>query len=65
MIPARDLVNVRLGFFPDGAQWDIGLWVRNLFDDDTATIRARDFLGNEFTRRIDPRTVGLEARVSF
>ncbi len=65
MIPARDLVNVRVGFFPNGAQWDIGLWVRNLFDEDAAAIRGRDFLGNEFTRRIDPRTVGLEARLSF
>jgi iron complex outermembrane receptor protein len=65
MIPARDLVNVPLGFFPDRARWDIGLWVRNLFDEDAAAIRARDFLGNEITRRIDPRTMGIEARVSF
>jgi outer membrane receptor protein involved in Fe transport len=62
---ARDLVNVRIGFFPDGSQWEVGLWVRNLFDEDAAANRGRDFLGNEFTRRVDPRTVGIEARFSF
>lgn len=64
-VPSRDIVNLRVSFFPNGARWDFGVWVRNLFDEDVAAIRARDFLGNELTRRIDPRTVGLDARISF
>ncbi len=64
-IPSRELVNVRLGYIPDNSHWDFSLWARNLFDKDTVAARGRDFLGNLFDRRVDPRTVGVEARFSL
>lgn len=64
-IPSRELVNTRLGFIPDNSHWDLSLWARNLFDKDTVMQRDRGFLGNLTVRRVDPRTVGFEAKYNF
>lgn len=64
-IPSRELVNVRLGYVPDNSHWDFSLWSKNLCDKDTVAMRIRDFLGSLTERRIDPRTVGFEAKYSF
>jgi hypothetical protein len=64
-IPSRELVNTRLGFIPDNSHWDYDLWARNLFDKDTMMQRDRGFLGNLTVRRVDPRTVGVEAKYNF
>lgn len=64
-IPSRELVNARISYLPDNSPWNFNLWARNLFDRDTVAMRGRDFLGNLFSWRIDPRMVGIEARYSF
>jgi outer membrane receptor protein involved in Fe transport len=64
-ISSHDLVNVRLSYLPNNSRWNFSLWVRNLFDKDTVVLRSRDFLGNLYDRRMDPRIVGIEARFDY
>ena len=64
-IPGREVVNARIGYASDHSTWGADLWARNLFNSDAVALQGRDFLGNEFIRRIDPRTYGLELRYSF
>lgn len=64
-IPSRDFVNLRLSYLPDNSRWSFNLWVRNLLDKDTVILRSRDFLGNLYVRRMEPRTAGVEARFIY
>jgi iron complex outermembrane receptor protein len=65
LIPSRDLMNARVTYKPNDAKWSLGLWARNLFDEEYVNLRARDFLGNEFLRRGAPRTFGAEVKLDF
>lgn len=65
LLKSRSLYNARVTYTPNSANWAVGLWARNLFDKDFSALRGRDFLGNEFLRRGDPRTFGIEYSVKF
>lgn len=64
-LPARNMTNLRLAFVPNDARWDASLWVRNLTNNESINLRARDFLGHFIVRRMEPRTVGLELKYSL
>lgn len=64
-IPARDLVNTRVTYVPEGGRLEYSLWAKNLFDKDTVALRGRLFTGIYIDRRIDPRVVGLELKYNF
>lgn len=64
-VPSRQVVNLRIGYTPGNSRWAFSFWVRNLFDKDTVTMRERDFLGNQIDTRLDPRTVGVEAKFNL
>ena len=64
-LDSRDIVNARLTFTPDNSRWGLSVWARNLFDNDYTTTRGRDFFGNQFIKRGDPRAFGAEARYNF
>ena len=64
-ISSRDLINARVSFTADHAPLRVSLWARNLFNSDYTTARGRDFFGNQYVKRGDPRAFGLEAGYSF
>jgi len=64
-IDARDLVNSRITYSPDEGNWTFSIWAQNLFDEDYLTVHSRDFLGNQFIRRGNPRTWGGEVKINF
>lgn len=64
-IDKRDLVNSRITYTPDSGNWTLSLWARNLFDNNYVAVHARDFLGNQFVRRGNPRTWGGEVKINF
>ena len=59
----RWLVNSQLTYAAD--DWELGLYVRNLFDEEYATSRFIDASGTTFERVGEPRTVGMYAQRSF
>jgi iron complex outermembrane receptor protein len=64
-LAARDLVNLRLTYAPNSAKWSVSLWARNLTAQDYVFATGRDFFGNNFVVRGQPRTFGVEAKYSF
>lgn len=59
-IGSRQLVNLRLGYTHANERLGMALWSRNLFDQDYLRREGRDFLGNQFVLRGEPRSVGIE-----
>src|SRR5574340_223536 len=64
-VSSRDLVNARVLFAADRAPLRLSLWARNLFNNSYTTARGRDFFGNQYVKRGDPRAFGLEGGYSF
>ena len=64
-IPPRDLVNSRISYSPGQGNWTVSVWARNMLDKSYTDLRGRDFLGNEFIHRGEPRTWGGEIKVDF
>lgn len=67
LIESYDLVNARIDFMPEEEQWSIGIWARNLFDQDYAVALDGGEGANGFRRitRGMPRTVGVELNYNF
>ncbi|MDO8464098.1 MAG: TonB-dependent receptor [Gallionella sp.] len=65
VVSSRDVVNARVSFTADHAPLKFSLWARNLFNNSYTTARGRDFFGNQYLKRGDPRTFGVEGRYSF
>jgi len=59
-IGSTRLVNLRLGYTHADQRLGVALWSRNLFDHDYLRREGRDFLGNQFVLRGEPRSVGIE-----
>lgn len=64
-IDSRNLVNARLGYSHDNGTFGVSLWARNVFDEDFLNARGRDFLGNQFVQRGEPRSYGIEVWHNF
>lgn len=64
-VGSRNIVNARVSFVADHARLGLSLWARNLFDNNYTTARGRDFFGNQYVKRGDPRAFGVEGRYSF
>jgi iron complex outermembrane receptor protein len=65
-IGSRNIVNARASFLSAGqGRMKLSLWARNLFNDNYTTLRSRDFFGNRFVRRGEPRMFGIEGGCSF
>lgn len=64
-ISSRQNVNASMVYSPYNSHWECSLWARNLFNSDAVVIRGRDFLGTFIVNRIEPRTVGIEAKYDF
>lgn len=65
-LDSRSLVDASVTWRPRaGGPWDLTLWTRNLLDEDYLTRRGRDFLGNQYAKLGDPRTLGLESSYDF
>lgn len=62
---ARNLVNARFGFTTNDTKWNLSLWGRNLTKQDYIIATGRDFLGNNFVTRGQPRTYGIETKYNF
>lgn len=64
-IGSRNLVNTRLGYSHDSGRYGVSLWARNLFNENYLQDRSRDFLGNQYLRRGEPRSYGIEVWHQF
>lgn len=64
-IDSRDITNARMSFTADHARLALSLWARNLFGNNYTTARGRDFFGNQYVKRGNPRMFGIEGRYSF
>ncbi|MDP4029288.1 MAG: TonB-dependent receptor [Gallionella sp.] len=64
-VSSRDIVNARVSFAADQAPLKLSLWARNLFNNNYTTARGRDFFGNQFVKRGDPRAFGIDGKISF
>jgi len=64
-IGSRNLVNARFGYSHDSGNFGVSLWARNLFKEDFLNTRGRDFLGNQFVQRGEPRAYGIEVWHTF
>lgn len=65
-VSSRNIVNVRVSFLSTGhGRMKLSLWARNLLDNSYTTLRSRDFYGNRFVRRGEPRMFGIEGGCSF
>lgn len=59
-IGSRNLVNARLGYSNNAGDFGISLWGRNVFKESFLDNRGRDFFGNQFVTRGEPRSYGIE-----
>ena len=64
-IDARTVINAHVGYTPNGARWTLGLWVRNLADEDYMLSRNQDLFGNQFVKHGDPRIFGADLAYQF
>ena len=64
-VSSRNLVNARVSFVADHARLKLSLWARNLINNSYTTAHSTDFFGNQFVKRGDPRTFGVEGKYSF
>jgi len=67
LIVDYDLVNARIDFEPFDGNWSVGVWGRNLFDEEYATALDGSEGPNGFRRitRGAPRTVGVQLQYHF
>ncbi len=59
-IGSRNLVNARLTYSNDAGDLGVSLWGRNVFKENFLDNRGRDFFGNQFVTRGEPRSYGIE-----
>jgi iron complex outermembrane receptor protein len=59
-IGSRNLVNARLTYSNDAGNLGVSLWGRNVFKENFLDNRGRDFFGNQFVTRGEPRSYGIE-----
>jgi iron complex outermembrane receptor protein len=64
-IGSRNLVNARLGYSNDAGDFGVSLWGRNVFKEKFIDNRGRDFFGNQFVTRGEPRSYGIELWHNF
>lgn len=64
-IGSRNLVNVRLTYSNDAGDLGVSLWGRNVFKENFLDNRGRDFFGNQFVTRGEPRSYGIELWHNF
>lgn len=64
-IDGRTVINAHVGYTPTGSQWSVGLWARNLADQDYMLSRGRDLFGNEFVKHGEPRLFGADVKYLF
>ena len=67
LIVDYELVNARIDFSPFDGNWSVGVWGRNLFDEEYATALDGGEAANGFRRitRGAPRTVGVQLQYHF
>lgn len=67
LIESYDLVNGRIDLMPEGGNWSIGIWARNLLDQEYAVALDGGEGANGYRRitRGLPRTVGVELNYDF
>tara|TARA_R110001606_G_scaffold47570_1_gene121204 strand:- start:30219 stop:32312 length:2094 start_codon:yes stop_codon:yes gene_type:complete len=63
--PAITVVNGRIGLLPEGQDWSIYIWGRNLFDKEYTTFLRFGPFGQEQGSFAPPRTYGIEATLNF
>ncbi len=64
-IDGRSAINAHAGYTPTGTQWTVGLWARNLADQDYMVSRNRDLFANQFVKHGEPRMFGADVRYRF
>ena len=64
-IDGRTVVNAHVGYTPTGTQWTVGLWARNLANQDYMLSRGRDLFANQFVKHGEPRMFGADVKYSF
>lgn len=64
-ISSRNITNARISLVANSTRLRLGLWVRNLFNNRYTTVHGRDFFGNQFVKRGEPRTFGVEGKFNF
>lgn len=64
-IDGRTVINAHVGYTPLGTRWTIGLWARNLADQDYMVSRNRDLFGNQFVKHGEPRMFGADVKYSY
>ncbi|NOT18898.1 MAG: TonB-dependent receptor [Sideroxydans sp.] len=64
-VSSRNVVNSRVSLTSNTAPLELSLWVRNLFNNSYTTASGRDFFGNQYIKRGDPRIFGFEGKYSF
>ena len=66
-LPSYSLVNLRLGYNPEAANWSVNLWARNLTNTQKAEeSRYFNFVGARQTKRyMTPRTYGVSFNYDF
>ncbi len=65
ILGSRNIVNARVSFAAGNVPLKLSLWARNLFDSGYTAARGRDFFGNQYVKRGEPRMFGVEGRFSF
>ena len=61
---AYGLLDGRIGLSPEGKEWSVALWGRNLADED-ARANVIEFLGGDVSLYNPPRTYGVEVAYRF
>lgn len=64
-LESRHLLNAQIKFISTNKHWEFGLWVRNLFDNNYAKAKGRDFFGNRIALYGDPRFFGVTGQYNF
>lgn len=66
-LPSYSLLNLRIGYKPEAANWSLDLWARNLTDTQKAEeSRYFNFVGARQTKRyMTPRTLGVSFNYDF
>jgi iron complex outermembrane receptor protein len=59
------LANLRIGLRRADRRWDVGLWIRNLLDEDYLTLSLARTTGYVVAMLGDPRTIGVTFRGQY
>ncbi len=67
LVADYNLTNARVDFAPEDGPWSVGIWARNLFDEEYATALDGGEGANGYRRitRGAPRTVGVQLQYQF